>query len=86
MSWCLLPWMGVFLQAAYVRQYLETVRQRQAELAGQMRSAPDQAPSDDDTKGGAKPGSEGDTRLKAEPGGWAVVQAPKLEVPKPEVR
>ena len=74
------------MQAAYVRQYLESVRRRQAELAGRtVRGEPDQATLHDEKKGGAKVGSEGGTRPLKEEGGWVeAVAPPKLE-PKPEV-
>ena len=72
-----------FAQAAYVQQYLEAVRRRQAELAGQARQP---GGLDDKTAlpQDAKTGSEGDRRLKAEDGvaepAAAFDSRPKTEV------
>lgn len=50
------------MQAAYVKQYLEQVKQTQAQLAAQAGGVP----GDQKHPAEAKSGSEGDKRLKTE--------------------
>ena len=66
---------GIVTQAAYVRQYLEQVKQTQAQLAAQAGGTP----ADSKHPAEAKSGSEGEKRLKTEHNWVAAAANPDVQ-------